>query len=169
MTATLDQAFAATTVTLPITVTANGRAVEADYSGIPAELVFAPGDTEKTFTVTVVDDTEDDDGESITLSFTENHIRPGGANESATITLTDNDDPEVEVEIGASAYTVAEGASQSITVTLNADPERTMIIPIEATGQDGATAADYSVPPSVTFNDGEMEKSFTFTATQGRD
>ena len=116
--------------------------------------------------MTVVVDTEDDDGESITLSFTENHIRPGGANESATITLTDNDDPEVEVEIGASAYTVAEGASQSITVTLNADPERTMIIPIEATGQDGATAADYSVPPSVTFNDGEMEKSFTFTATQ---
>ena len=49
----------------------------------------------------------------------------------------------MEVEFGASAYTVAEGASQSITVTLNADPERTLIIPIEATGQDGATAADY--------------------------
>ena len=73
----------------------------------------------------------------------------------------------MEVEFGASAYTVAEGAPQSITVTLNADPERTLIIPIEATGrQDGATAADYSVPPSVTFNGGEMSKSFTFTATQ---
>ena len=167
VTITLDEAFAATTLTLPITVTANGGAVEADYSGIPDNLVFAPGEASKTFTVTVVDDTEDDDGESITLSFSENHIRPGGANETATITLTDNDDPEVKVEFGASAYTVAEGASQSITVTLNADPERTLIIPIEATGQDGATAADYSgVPSSVTFNDGEMSKTFTFTATQ---
>ena len=167
VTITLDEAFATTTVTLPITVTANGGAVEADYSGIPEELTFAPGDASKTFTVTVVDDTEDDDGESITLSFTDNHIRPGGANETATITLTDNDDPEVKVEFGASAYTVAEGASQSITVTLNADPERTLIIPIEATGQDGATAADYSgVPSSVTFSAGEMEKSFTFAATQ---
>ena len=118
--------------------------------------------------MTVVDDAEDDDAESLTLSIGEEaHIRPGGTDETATITLTDNDHPEVEVEFGASAYTVAEGAPQSITVTLNADPERTLIIPIEATGrQDGATAADYSVPPSVTFNDGEMSKPFTFTATQ---
>ena len=166
MTVTLDEAFVEPTVTLPITVTANGGAVEADYSGIPEELTFAPGDTEKTFTVTVVDDAEDDDGESLTLSFGEEaHIRPGGTDETATITLTDND--RSEVEFGASAYTVAEDAPQSITVTLNADPERTLIIPIEATGrQDGATAADYSVPPSFTFNDGEMSKSFTFTATQ---
>ena len=91
--------------------------------------------------------------------MTENHIRPGGANETATITLTDNDNPEVEVEFGESAYTLAEGASQSVTVTLDADPERTLIIPIEAAGQDGATAADYSVPESVTFNDGEVSRS----------
>ena len=167
VTVTVDEAFAGPTVTLPVTVTANGGAVEADYSGIPEELTFAPGDTEKTFTVTVVDDTEDDDGESLTLSFgEETHIRPGGTDETATITLTDNDHPEVEVEFGASAYTVAEGGSQPITVTLSADPERTLVIPIEATGQGGAGSADYSVPSSATFNDGEMEKSFTFTATQ---
>ena len=166
VTVTLDEAYVETTQTLPVTVTANGGATEADYSGIPENLTFAPGDTSKTFTVTVDDDTEDDDGESITLSFTDNHIRPGGTNEMAIITLTDNDHPEVKVEFGASAYTVAEGASQSITVTLSADPERTLIIPIEATGQSGATSADYSVPSSVTFNEGEMEKSFTFTATQ---
>ena len=125
VTVTLDEAYVETTQTLPVTVTANGGATEADYSGIPENLTFAPGDTSKTFTVTVDDDTEDDDGESITLSFTDNHIRPGGTNEMAIITLTDNDDPEVKVEFGASAYTVAEGASQSITVTLSADPERT--------------------------------------------
>ena len=49
---------------------------------------------------------------------------------------------------------------------LSADPQRTVTIPITKTDQDGATSSDYSgVPASVTFNSGETEKSFTFTAT----
>ena len=52
-----------------------------------------------------------------------------------------------------------------MTVTLSADPERTVIIPMEKANQDGATTADYSgVPQSVTFGSGDTSKSFTFTA-----
>ena len=40
-----------------------------------------------------------------------------------------------------------------------------MVIPLTATGQDGATSADYSVPDSVTFESGETTKDVTFTAT----
>ena len=168
VTVTLDEAFTHTQ-TIPIKVEANGGATEDDYSGIPEDLTFAPGDTEKTFTVTVTDDTVDDDDESITLSFDDNHIRPGGTNETGTITLTDNDDPQVEVEFGAGSYTVAEGGTQSFTVELSADPERTLIIPIDATGLGGATTADYSgVPETVTFTPANWDtpKSFTFAATQ---
>ena len=135
VTVTLDEAFVQTTVTLPITVTANGGAMEADYSGIPENLVFAPGDTAKTFTVTVDDDDVDDDGESLTLSFAEPHIRSGGTNETATITLTDNDDPQVTVSFGAGTYTVSEGGTQSVTVELSADPERTVVIPLTTMNQ----------------------------------
>ena len=82
MTVTLDEAYVETTVRhCPSRSPPTAGPVEADYSGIPENLTFAPGDTSKTFTVTVDDDTEDDDGESITLSFTDNHIRPGGTNE----------------------------------------------------------------------------------------
>ena len=165
VTVTLDEAFVQTTVTLPITVTANGGAMEADYSGIPENLVFAPGDTAKTFTVTVDDDDVDDDGESLTLSFAEPHIRSGGTNETATITLTDNDDPQVTVSFGAGTYTVSEGGTQFVTVELSADPERTVVIPLVATGQEGADAADYTVPTGVTFDSGEMSKTITFSAT----
>ena len=92
MTVTLGGPFETKTVTLPVTVAVNGGATEADYSGIPEELVFAPGDTEKTFTVTVVDDAEDDDGESLTLSFGEaTGVKSGGNHETATLTLTDDD------------------------------------------------------------------------------
>ena len=50
-------------------------------------------------------------------------------------------------------------------VTLSADPERTVTIPITKANQDGASSADYSgVPSSVTFDSGDTEQSFTFTA-----
>ena len=167
VTVTLGDSFETKTVTLPVTVTDNGSATEADYSGIPESVVFAPGVTEETFTVTVVDDTEDDDDESITLSFgEENHIRPGGANETATIILTDNDDPGVTVQFGQDSQGVGEGETVNVTISLSADPERTVTIPVTATGQNGAGSTDYSVPASVTFNDGDIEKTIAFMATE---
>ena len=62
---------------------------------------------------TVTADTVDDEGES-------------------TVSITD-DDPQVTVSSGQAAYTVAEGGAQPGTVTRSADPERTVVIPIEAT------------------------------------
>ena len=56
-----------------------------------------------------------------------------------------------------------------VTVTLSADPERTVVIPIEKANQGGATTADYSgVPQNVTFDSGDTSKSFTFTAEARR-
>ena len=83
---------------------------------------------------------------------------------------------EVTVEFEQSTYTVAESDDSSTTdvtenevevkVTLSADPGRTVIIPISTTPEGGATGSDYSgVPTSVTFNSGETEQTFTFTAT----
>ena len=75
--------------------------------------------------------------------------------------------PAVTVQFGQSAYTVAEGGAQTVTVTLSADPERTVVIPIETANQGGASAADYSgVPESVTFTSGDTSRTFTFEATQ---
>ena len=42
--------------------------------------------------------------------------------------------PEVTASFGQESYTVAEGGTQSVTVTLNADPERTVTIPIVTMG-----------------------------------
>ena len=91
VTVTLGDPFA-NTLTLPIVVVGNGGADADDHSGIPENLVFAPGETVKTFTVTIVDDEIDDDGESLTLSFSDPHVKSGGANGTATIVITDNDD-----------------------------------------------------------------------------
>ena len=55
-------------VEVPLTATVTGGATaqgetEADYTGMPASVTFAANDTEKTFTVTAVDDSIDDDDE----------------------------------------------------------------------------------------------------------
>ena len=49
---------------------------------------------------------------------------------------------------------------------LSVDPERTVVVPLTATDQGGASSpGDYSgVPVSVSFAAGETSKSFTFTA-----
>ena len=168
VTVTLGGSFETKTVTLPIRAAGSGGATAADYSGVPESLVFAPGETEKSFTVTLTDDDVDDDGESLTLSFgTESNIKSGGANKTATVAINDNDDPEVTVSFGAATYTAAEGSTATVTVTLSADPERTVEVPITTTNQGGASAADYSgVPATVTFNSGDTSKPITFAATQ---
>ena len=157
------------TVVIPLTATNQGGATAADYSGVPQSVTFNSGDTAKTFTFAAEADDDNDDGESVLLSFGASLPADvtAGTPDSSIVSITDDDVPGVTVSFGQSAYTVAEGGTQTVTVTLSADPERTIIIPIEKTDQGGADSTDYSgVPSSVTFNAGEMSKPFTISATQ---
>ena len=79
--------------------------------------------------------------------------------------------PEVTVQFGESEYAVAEGASTVIAVTLSADPERQVVVPINATAGDGTDEEDYSgIPDSVTFESGETSTTFSVeAASDGED
>ena len=158
-------------VTIPISKTNQGGAVDADYSGVPASVSFGAGETEKTFTFSAAQDSDDDDGESAKLGFDTlpTGVSAGSPNET-TVSITDDDVPSVTVRYEQASYTVAENSSVAVTVILSADPERSVTIPISRTNQGGAANADYSgVPANLTFNSGETEKSFTFSATQDSD
>ena len=142
-------------------------ATSADYSVVPASLTFGATETSKTFTFTATDDADNDDGESVKLTFVNlpTGVSAGTISET-TVSITDNDHPAVEVSFEQSGYSVTEGSGVIVKVKLNADPEREVIIPIRRMNQ-GASDDDYSgVPTSVTFDSGDTEKSFTFTATQ---
>ena len=155
------------TVTIPIVATPQGTASAADYS-VPTSVIFNAGDTEKTIAFMATADDDDDDDESVKLTFGSTlppRVSEGTRTET-TLNIGDDDDPTVTVTFGQATYAVAEGATQQVTVAVSADPERTIIIPITATPQGTASAADYSVPPSVTFTDGASQV-FTFTARAG--
>ena len=86
------EAALARRIVVQLLVTAADGARAADHSNVPATIVFEPGETEKTFTVSAVDDAFDDDGESISIAIGE--IAGGGGQGSSsttTVTLTDND------------------------------------------------------------------------------
>ena len=155
------------TVTIPLTKADHGGATSADYSGVPANVVFNASDTEKSITFSATADDANDDGESVKLGFDTlpAGVSAGSTNE-AIVSITDDDVPSVEVSYGQGSYTVAEGDNVTIKVKLDADPERTVTIPLTKANQDGASSADYSgVPANVVFNASDTEKSITFTAT----
>ena len=153
------------TVVIPLVATGQG-ADTGDYSGVPADVTFNAGDTSKMITFSATDDPEDDDDESVRLSFgamPDARVNPG-TTATTTVSIDDNDDPQVTVQFERAAYTVAEGGTRSVTVRLSADPERTVVIPLVATGQ-GADTGDFSVPATVTFAAGDTSKMITFSAT----
>ena len=164
-------------VVVDLVVIEQGAEKDDDYTGIPPSVTFEDGETEVEFTFTAVDDTLDDDDESVKIAFDDLPARVNsGTPAETTISIIDDDDPHVTVSFEESSYPVAESDDAStmddeenkveVKVTLSADPERTVVIPITPTDQGGASDLDYSgVPPNVTFDSGETEKTFTFTAT----
>ena len=155
-------------VTIPLNVTfVNGASLD-DYSGVPASVTFDSGEVSKTFILTAVDDTEDDDEECLILTFGAfpNGISAGSV-DTATSYLLDNDVPQVSVLYGAATYTATEGGrSAMVTVELDADPKRVVTIPISVKHNGSANSADYSgVPSSLTFSSGNRSETFTVTAT----
>ena len=109
-------------------------------------------------------------GQTVTVSYTKpaaNPIKDLSGKEADV--FTDENVTTAPVEVTATflrpSYTVAEGAMGSVTVQLSADPERRVVIPINATGQTGAGNADYTVPSEVIFISGELRKTIDFAAT----
>ncbi len=154
-------------LSIPLAATGRGGATAGDWSGVPAAVTFEAGTTEAAFALAATDDDIDDDGESVEVAFgpLPERVSADPAAATATVAIVDDDDPEVTVSFAKAAHDAAEGGEVTVTVTLSAVPERTVVIPITATGQNGATAGDWSVAPaSVTFASGDTSKAFTVAA-----
>ena len=148
-----------------------GGAAAADHGSIPTVVTFGVGQRTKTITVAATDDVLDDDGESVSLGFSNDHrdrVITGHGSITATVALEDNDGNErVDVSFGAGAYKATEGGTDAtVEVKLDAAPGRSVEIPLMVTHQGLASAADYSsIPASVTFEAEETSKTIGVTAT----
>ena len=153
----------------PVTITTSTSGDGADVisvSGPP--LVFNLSNWSQAQTTTVSALTDDDgDDEAATISH---EVRGGDyidvTASDVTVNVTDDDDPIVRVSFEQATYTVAEGRSVSIKISLDAQPERPLNIPIQASNQGLTSATDYSVPTTVAFTSSQTERTISFSATQ---
>ena len=139
------------TVTVPLTVTRSGGAATADYTRIPASVTFLSGQRIATFTVTAIDDSVDDDDESITVGFgTLSDGVTAASPRTAQVLLVDNDDPPVTVRFGAASYMATEGgATATVQVALSGASQHDVSVPLVVTEADRATADDYMLSADV--------------------
>ena len=140
----------AVNATIPLLVQRLDGASSADYSGVPPHLVFANGNTVRSFTVTAVDDSDNDDDEKIRITFDDlpNGIQTG-ARSAVNVRLQDNDD-------GNRAPRFAMD-SQILYMVENTPPNQDVGNPITATDGDGDTI-------TYTFGGPDMDR-FTFVAS----
>ena len=89
-------------VTIPLVKTGLGGATSTDFSGVPDSVTFGSGAVQHSFAFVAVQDTEDDDGESVELRFGPlPAMVSGGTTTAATVSITDDDDPDVTVSFGS--------------------------------------------------------------------
>ncbi len=148
-------------VTVPLVVTYSGGAVAGDASGIPASVTFAANETSKTFMVTAVDDTDDDDGEGVVIALGALPLEVAAwSNRSVMIPITDDDTAAVEgVSFSSSSVSVAEKSGEaSYTVVLDSRPTADVTVALSVSGPVKIDGPD----PATTFKDTE---TLTFTTT----
>ena len=153
-------------VTIPITDTPGGGVLATDYSGVPGSVAFAAGDTQKTFTVTAVDDAVDEDDERVTLGF---GALPAGvmAGSPSTAVLTLADDDTRGVTLSETTLSVAEEDAAGAGYTVVLDSQPTGDVTVTVSGMAGtALTAD---PASLTFTSGDWSSAQTVTVSAAAD
>ena len=130
---------------------------------MPESVTFNAGETSKSFTVTTVNDTDDEPHRVLTLGLGE--LPEGyvpGTHHEFVLTLLDDDHPIVSATFGDAADSAPEGASVTVTVRLSQAPEREVVVPITATQGANLGADEHeAVPSSVTFAPDATEAVFT--------
>ena len=153
-------------VAIPIIDTPGGGVLATDYSGVPGSVAFAAGDTQKTFTVTAVDDAVDEDDERVTLGF---GALPAGvmAGSPSTAVLTLADDDTRGVTLSETTLSVAEEDAAGAGYTVVLDSQPTGDVTVTVSGMAGtALTAD---PASVTFTSGDWSSAQTVTVSAAAD
>ena len=145
-----------------ITLVLGGTATETDDYTVTKELTLDAGESSVTTTVTAVQDTYDDDGETIEIK-----ARHGVSTESAVQTITITDDDELALTVELSDAVIAEaGGTSTVTVktddvTFADDQTITLVLGGTATETD-----DYTVTKELTLDAGESSVTTTVTAVQ---
>ena len=126
------------------------------------------GDTEETFTFTAAQDTLNDDGESVRLSFGSDLPSRISAGTIAQTTVSINDDDGAGVTIEPPSLTIEEGLTDTYTVVLTSQPTADVTVTVNVpSGPDISVNA--TTPLTFTDSDWNQEQTVIVTADQDDD
>ena len=154
-------------VAILLTHDPQGGATDADYSGVPENVVFQRGDTEKSFTFTAAADDIDDDGESVALGF---GTLPDDVSAGNTATVSITDDDTAGVTVSKSTLEIDEGASDTYTVVLDTEPTGDVTVAIAGHANTDITLTGATLTNNaLTFTAENWDTAQTVTVTAGED
>jgi hypothetical protein len=151
--------------------TSNGTATSgSDYTAATGTLNFAAGETSKTFTVSLLNDSTVEADETVWLTLSSPTAGATLANPStATLTITNDDAAPIpgQFALGASTYAANENQG-TVTITVTRSAGSTVAASVNyATANGTATAGqDYTAASgTLNFAAGETSKTFTIALT----
>ena len=162
--------------------TADGTATfspGADYHSQSGRLVFNPGETTKSITLTVVSDTTDEADETFLVNLS-NPVNANIADGQSTITITDDDAPgqggggggggggaTPAISISDATVTEGNGGTVQTTVTVTLSRTSTSYVGVDFTTADNTATFSgsdyYSQSGRLVFAPGETSKTITLT------
>ena len=160
VTGTLNEAPRTAATAVTVTVSA-GTAGTGDFAAVADfALTIAAGESAGTasFTLTPVDDSIDEDDETVSVSGTAQGLAVTGA----TVTVADDDGRGITVS--SPTLTVPEGASRTYTVVLRSQPTGNVTVTPSATG-----SADVTVSGALTFTAETWNRAQAVTVSAAED
>ena len=150
------------TVTVDYATSDGTATAGSDYTSASGTLTFTPGQTSKTVSVTVTDDTADEANETITFTLSD-ASNATISDASATVTITDNDDAPM---LSVGDVSVAESSNATVTVSLSAASGRTVTVDYATSDGTATAGSDYtSASGTLTFTPGQTSKTVSVTVT----
>ncbi len=151
-------AASAHTVTVDYATSGGTASAGSDYAARNGVLTFAPGETNKSFAVPIIDDTLPEGSETVGLALSNPTNAVLGTPLTATLTINAND----SVSLSGSYYYVHENAvTTTITVRLNAPSSQPVTVDYATSGGTATAGSDYLLTSgTLTFAPGETSKVF---------
>jgi hypothetical protein len=150
--------------------TSNGTATAgSDYTATSGTLRFAAGETQKTFTIPILDDTLVEANETVNLTLTNptgGAVLGGQTTASLTIVSDDAAQPGA-LQFSAASYSVNEnGGTATITVTRTGGADVPVTVAYATSNGTATAGSDYTATSgTLTFGVGETQKAFTVPIT----
>lgn len=160
------------TITVNFALSGGTATLGSDFNLTNGTLTFAPGATSKTLTFTVINDSKDENDETVQIDLSAPTNATLGATTSAVYTILDNDNgPSAKFAFrtltgsSTSSPTVLESSGTLVVpIVLSAASERAITVNLGAiAGGTALGGADFSFPGEtfVTFAPGETRKELT--------